>query len=162
MDDLRARLRVLRILVAALFAGPLLMLVVALALRPGLAAQMGERAPVVTYAALAFAAGGVAARIVVPGAVRRTGLRRAAREGGDDDARLLRLLQAETILAAVLLETPSLLASVAYLLEGRFVSVPVAGVLALGILIGFPSRSGVEEWVRRQRRSLEEERALAR
>jgi hypothetical protein len=50
-----------------------------------------------------------------------------------------------------LLEGPTFFFLIAYLLEGLPISLAGAGVLLLGILTLFPTRSGVENWITNQR-----------
>ncbi len=67
-----------------------------------------------------------------------------------------------TIVGSALLEGGALANLIAYMLEGQWFSLVLGIVLALGIAAGVPTRDGVESWVERQLRRLDEIRSMPR
>jgi pilus assembly protein TadC len=164
--DLATRVRVTQIITMALALGPAAFLAIAIFLRAGDATPKPDM-PMLTYVAIGVAAMGVVGRFIVPNVVVVSGRQAIARETSDVNkadapadvaSRLYTLFQAKTIVAGALLEGPAFLAVLAYWQEGQLLSLVVAGVLILGMLLGFPVRTAVEHWIEEQLHELRGQR----
>ncbi len=168
------QVRVTQIITIALAMSCAAFLAVAIVLRTGDDAKPKPEMPMLTYAAIGVAAMCIIGRFVVPSVVVVSGRRAIVRETAaanetakttassdppaDSVSRLYTLFQAKTIVAGALLEGPAFLAIVAYWIEGSVVGLVVAGVLIVGILLGFPQRTSVEHWIEEQWHELSRER----
>ncbi len=77
-----------------------------------------------------------------------------------DRERLTAVFLTKTIVASALLEGGAFGNLVAFMLEGQWYSLVLGVVLGLAIAAGMPSRQGVQNWVDRQLRLVEELRGL--
>ena len=68
----------------------------------------------------------------------------------------------KTIVGAAILEGGAFGNLVAYMLDGQIYSLVLAVLGIIGILAGFPTRRGVDEWLERQLRRVKEMRDLAK
>lgn len=164
--------RTLQIIVGAMTGGCVLFLVVALVV--GGAPGNSPDPPMLTYVALAVAAGAVAARAIVPGMVvvqarRKIGdgtwkaacesLPRYVESTQSDDARkLAQVLMMRTIVAAAILEGATFFLLIAQMVEHSPVSLIVAVLLIVALLFHIPTRSGVDRWLEDQLQLLNAER----
>jgi len=167
-------IRTLQIIVAAMTAGCVLFLLLALIFRgpPAAVAQI----PVLTYILSAMALMLVGMRLVVPRIVvaqARAAIRRGIGQSGEDHAldptpppdealnvaKLVGVYGTRTILAAAMLEGAVFMLLVAYLVEGSALSLGFAVVLIAALTAHFPTASGAAAWVEEQARLLDEERS---
>ena len=170
-------LRQSQIIVAALIAGCVIFLVIALVITGGKVADADQ--PVLTYVAVAFVAVTLIARMIVPGIMIRSGRRKIAQgtwqlpqqaasrpaslqflEETGDAGKLLMIYTASTIVSASLLEGSAFFALIAYLMEHSWLSLGLAGLLILGLSTHVPTRSGLVHWIEDQLALLEQERQL--
>jgi hypothetical protein len=79
----------------------------------------------------------------------RQRLTRADADGSPSE--WLSVYQSRLIIQLALLEGATFFFLIAYLLEGLPFNLAGAGVLFLGMLMQFPTRSGVENWIAKQR-----------
>ena len=82
-------------------------------------------------------------------------------ETTDDEKLLLAFLQ-KTVLGGAVLEGAACANLVAFLLEGQVYSIALGFLLLMAILAGFPARGGMEEWLERAARQVQEIRDLSR
>lgn len=75
-----------------------------------------------------------------------------------DEARLVGLYQTRLIIGAALLEGAAFFACIAFLLEGDYVSLFVAGVLILLMVGTFPTRQRVQSWLNHRLTEIQEMR----
>ncbi len=73
-----------------------------------------------------------------------------------DEGKLLQLFQTKTIVGAAILEGAAFGNLVAFLLEGQVYTLVIAVLFALGILVSFPTRNGLAEWLDNQLRRMKE------
>lgn len=178
-SELDRPLLTLRIIVIALFAGPLIFLVVAVlfAARNG-NVQPAVRSPLAVYVFVGIAVSAIVARVIVPnltaakwrrriadGSWRASGAGEPADEATDeflartgDAGMLFYAFQAQTLLAAALVEGSAMLMIVGYMLTRSVVCLALAVLLVLAIALGFPFRSSVEHWIEDQLQLLKQER----
>ena len=163
---------VLRIVVAAVGAGPTIFLIVANSSRGA-----GQVEPALGIVLVALLATAVPVWFVVPPLiirnVRRQILRGAAStkplplplsilftDKDEPVGRLLAAYQAATLLRVAILEGPSFYAVVLYMLHGSPLYAGVAAVLVVLIFLHFPSPSRIAAWVERQQRLIDDDRLL--
>ena len=165
--------RMLQILVAALTAGCLCFLVVALAVFGG--PKDPSEMPVVTYICSAIAVCLVLARFIVP-AIFVAQARRKIRLGtwtspvqhveadwakqNDDIGKLTQVLVSQTIIAAAIIEGAVFLLLLAYFMEQSPLSLVLAVLLIVALAAQIPTAARLESWLEEQMRLLDEERAL--
>jgi hypothetical protein len=182
-EQISKRVRVLQVIVAALVAGCVFFLVVAIFVpEPGARGAGDGHPPLLTWIALAFTGADLVARIVVPTIVVRAGRGRVARgtfslpqgrestsqSGREEfqqlgDAGLLFILyQTKMILGAAMIEGATFLMIIAYLVERQTLALAIAVALILAVAAHLPTRTGVVHWIEDQLRFVEEERSLDR
>jgi hypothetical protein len=178
-DDATKTARTLQIIVAALCAGTLFFLVIALSVAPLLKPPAAIRPISLTLFAFAFVGIGLVARAIllwkITAKARReilggtyTPLGSSQRikpapveDGGCRDAKyLLPVFQAKTIMSAALFEGWAFFAAIAYLLEGGPVGLGLTLALILGMAAHFPTRSRTIGWVERQLEMVGQEKML--
>ncbi len=170
---LSAVVMTLRIIIVALAAGLLMFMVVVTVLVP---AQMAPKPaldvgnppvvsadkamPVLTVAAIAGAAILLPLSVAIPGIVSDAQRRKLAstKASADDVPALIRAYQTKLIMAAALTEAPGFLALVAYMLERNPITLGLALIIIAFILIRFPIRARVEQWLDGQLDRLQNER----
>lgn len=164
-----------KIIVAALATGPTIFLLIVLFLTAN--GGPPDRAPFVTYAALAFAAVAIAMRMIVPAATVASGRRqivagtyrpgtgRSNNPGFDkllersgDAGLLFQLYLTKTIIAAALLEGATFFLLISYMMERQILSLAAAIVLIVGVALLMPTRDGVLAWIENQLAQVEQER----
>ena len=159
--------RVLQIIVLALAAGPAAFLAF-VALRP---MPQEEREKPLLTAPLAAGAAAAAAimAVVLPqviGSQQRKALAAKPAEGNalsptaGDVMASLGGYQTRRIIAAALLEGAAFFNIVAYMFERQTYSAAIAVALIVGVLMLFPLRSLVEQWLERELRTVRELREL--
>jgi tellurite resistance protein TehA-like permease len=166
-----ASLRTMRIIVAALVAGVVTFLVIAVYLRQAGRMPAPPEMPTITYIAVPFGLSVVAAYSFLPNAVA-AGARRRIAQGIwyrgphapalgrplSDREKLLVVYNTRLIVGAALLESVAFYLLIAYLLEGIPWSLAGAVLFAGGIAAQFPTRPGVERWLEAQMDLLQQER----
>ena len=168
--ELAKPIRTLQIIVGAMILGVIALLAIALTIGPQIAPPAGHvdgqppRTPVISYGAVACGAVLLVASLVVPQVVAGAGRRKIAAgtwqpgQGGPmfsdeffertgDAGRLYGVLLVSTIIGAAILEGGGLLAGVAYLVEGQLLALGVAVVLLFALVLRFPTRARVEQWI---------------
>ncbi len=180
--EIAKRVWLAQLIVAAMLCGVLTFLAIALVLvQFSVIPAITDTAPLMTVVLLAFAAGAVGARIIVPQRMASQA-RRKIREGtwqlpqtGSAQAGTIELLErtgdagklwvvymARTIVSVALTEGIAFFACVAYLTEQSLVALGVAVVMAAWIAVRIPTKAGAIYWIERQLQLMEEERLLSR
>jgi hypothetical protein len=166
------RLRVMRIIVAALVIGAANFLVIAVYLQ-----ESGQMPPpdqeVLSYhVGIPYAIALLVAHFMIPSLMATAHRRRMARtqsmantpeKQSGSSANLgpwYNFYQTRLIVGAAMLEGAALYFVIAYLLEGTAFSLAAAGCFILGIAVKFPTRDRVERWIGHQQELLQEETTL--
>ena len=188
-EEIARRVRTSQIIVGAMVAGLLVFLVVVLVVIQQGFAGVPERAPILTYLAIAYVLSAVLARLIVPnlivGRARRNIIQgtwqvplpdpqqsrysktmqaQSARfiEQTGDAGQLSVVFQTRTIVAGALLEGAAFFALISYMLGRSPLALILAVFLILGVAAHFPTRSGVIHWIDEQLRLVERERQFGR
>jgi hypothetical protein len=148
-DPYAGRLRVMRILHAALCLGVLFFLVIVLALGPLI--QPPPAVPLVSYILAGFAVVSCALAWLMPrvapvSAGRQPGIKQQA----SDRDRWWGLYQTRLLLRCAPLEGGAFAQFIAYLLEGQPFSLGLGLALLLLLALQFPTRDRVEAWAEAQ------------
>jgi len=157
----------LRIILFALASGLITFAMVTIAIvNPG-DPQPGEipSEPFLSYVAYRFLLGAVVGSFVVPRLIVATQIRQLARadnaeRGATLSHLLLGLFQIKTIVSAAFYEGLGFFALITYLVEESVIVFPVALIALLGILLFFPTTSGVESWMESIERRIGEQRMM--
>lgn len=159
--------RTLQIIVAAMVAGCSLFLTIVLVIVFSGPSKSPD-VPIITYIAVAFAAGAVAMHLIIPGIVVAQGRRKILAETSsttpatqDDTSKFSQLLITKTIIAAAILEGAALFSLIAHIVERSPLSLGAAIVLIVMLAAHFPTQSRVGRWIDDQTRLISEERQLA-
>jgi hypothetical protein len=164
----------LQIIVPALAGGLLVFTLVAFFVQRG-QAKPGNAAVFLSLSGAAFAVAAIFARFLVPALMVRSGCQRIARGVRDpsavwtaeqalrstDSEQLLAVFSAKTIVSGAILESAGFFNPIAYITEGQGYSLVLALILLVGILIGIPTRRGLESWLEQQQRRIQEIRDVA-
>ena len=75
-----------------------------------------------------------------------------------DAGRLMSVFQTKTIVAAALLEGLAFFATIVFMLTQSMIALAVAVVMILGVMLHFPTHSGVAHWIEDQLALIEQER----
>lgn len=160
-------INVLRIIVAALCMGVATFAVIVLfVIKSDAEPQLG----MLTMLSGAFGAGAVVLSFLLPRLIARTSRQQIAAgtwqsgqpQTPDTDAgKLMAVYQTTTIIGAAILEGASFLALVAYMTERHPMSLAVAAILFVGLLLHFPTRTGIANWIDHQSRAIEDDRMFA-
>lgn len=165
-----AVVRVLQIIVAAMVAGLMLFLAIAVFMPT----NQPEGEPILTYIAAGFAALAVLARLAVPRAVVAQGRRKVVQQlatesssdsastSGDIENKIAALLMTKTIIGAAILEGATLFLLIAHLVEKSPITLGLAVALIVSMALQLPTQSSAADWIDNQRRLIEEERAFVR
>jgi len=175
--ELTPYLRTMRIIVFAMATGCIFFLVVTQVI--GFGGPKQAAPPIITYTACLFAATVVFMRFVVPGIVVAAGRKNLVREmiaRADDfefptdvgdlfkspefGNKLCGLLQTKTIISVALLEGAAFFSLIAYMIEGTPLSIIVAVALIIGIMLHFPTRARMIDWIERQLQNIQGERGV--
>jgi hypothetical protein len=168
--------RTLQIIVAALIVGCGMFMAIVLVVA-GSSSKVADP-PVITYIALAMAAGAVAARLIIPGIIVAQARRRIlsdaqitaqgqpparktrSTEQNNDTSKLIQMFLVKTIVAAAILEGAAFFSLIAHLVEHSPLSLYAAIVLIVALAAHFPTQARVDGWIDDQTRLLDEERQL--
>lgn len=105
----------------------------------------------------------LALRLIIPGSVGRQQLKRLAATGTDvDDATLATVYQTQQVIGSAFLEAGAFANLFSFMATSEPLGAGVAVLLAIGILIGFPTMGRVETWLAGQRQTLRDEQQLLR
>ena len=137
-----ARLRSMQIIAGALIVGVVMALVVLAIIRHTTASGPPPAVPIFTYVGVGLALVGVIAHFIVPRHIS------SAQQSADGHG--LAIYQARMIIGMALLEGPALYQGIAYFIEGQALALGLGGLLLLGIILQFPTRRRVEQWLERQ------------
>jgi hypothetical protein len=176
-EDATRTPRVLQVIVAALTAGTLFFLVIALTIGPFRTWLPGPQpwrpltlfAIVLTAVALVvrplvvWAIVGKTRREIVTGTHRPIMPQRTGDESDkliDDGQCLLGVFATKTIIGAAVFEGVAFLATLAYLFEGEPMTVGLALSLILGVASHFPTQSRTIDWVERQLETVQQEKMM--
>ena len=119
--------------------------------------------PLLTYLMAGFGVTAVGLRLVVPSVLVKTQLRKLARDPDEpDDSRFASLYMNQLVVGSALLEGGAFANLVALLLVGNWLSLGIAGGLAVGLLVDFPTLGRWEQWLETQRAWLRDERKMTR
>jgi peptidoglycan/LPS O-acetylase OafA/YrhL len=166
--------RTAQMIVAALVVGVLVFAGVVYFMNMGGQPPQGQ--PMISMIMAALGATVIVARFFIPGLVVQSSCRgiadgtwkpAASNQPGylppsNEREKLLSVYLSKTIIGAALLEGGAFANLVAYLLEGQWYSLIFGIALALAIAAGMPTKTGVESWVDRQLRQVEEIRSMPR
>jgi hypothetical protein len=162
--------RVCQIITVALLTGAVIILGVSIALDPlastrpaGNSLDIGQ---ILTWVLLAFAAISAVMYFLVPGLITSQRRRRIAAttapSGRDalaaDTGELAGLYQAQYIVGAATCEGPAFLAAIAYMLGKNPIALGVLCLLLAVLILRFPTRRRVADWIDRQQELLIHER----
>jgi hypothetical protein len=158
-DHLGVTVRTLRIIVGALLFGALAFAGVVLFLQSAVGGNL-RGGWLLTLMAAVFALIAIPVRFVYPEWLARANVARVARGESPIPERppeyagivwqLLAIYQTRTIIAAALLEGATFFNLIAYLWEGQWPSLAVAGVLMLLMAALFPTRNRLLAWIEAQ------------
>ncbi len=172
--------RFLKILVLAMTLGTAMFLGVVVVMQTaggGMAAR-SEGMPLLSYIALGFAGTSLVVRMIAPNLIIANARRRivagtwtppsnqiagvdtARLDATGDAGKLIPALVIQTVVGAAVIEGATVIAIVAYLLEGQVWTAAVAGALIVILAFQIPTEFKVRGWIENQLRQLEQERAL--
>ena len=77
-----------------------------------------------------------------------------------DEGKLMQMFLTKSIIGAAILEGGAFANLIAFMLDGQIYSLVIAILFALGILMSFPTRNGMSEWLDNQMRRLQETQHL--
>jgi hypothetical protein len=166
-EFLSQRVRVNRILLGSLIAGPLIFMVIAVIVRQGMQGVPPDL-PILTYLSFPFAIVNTTLSFFMPDysiarerrkLAQGSGINNSSeRQSSADFGRLVELYQTRMIIGAAMIEGCIFFFIIAYIVEGSLYCL-VGALVLLGIMISkFPNREGVEQWVEKQRDLLQQER----
>ena len=175
-DEIGPPLFTIRIIVAALTAGCLIFMVIAIFMvQTGQAPAGGGDMPILTYMAVAWAGMAIVLRMVVPKMIESAGRKRIADgtwqapaagqqqaqiaqlvERLGDAGRLFAVLNTRTIIGGAILEGSAFFALVAYLVDRSSLALAAAIVLIIGVALHFPTRSSAVHWIEDQLAAVEQ------
>jgi hypothetical protein len=174
-DELPGRVLAMQIIVAALVMGCVVFAIVAIVVSASMAAN--DDSKLITYLALGVAVFAMIPRAVAPTIMVSAGRKKILEQlkgksaQGDAGTRTVRfdeledeagrhaipLLQGKLIVSAALIEGPTFLLLVAYMLERSPIALAAAGFMVLLLAMHFPTFDRAAEWIDGQLRSLKEE-----
>lgn len=166
-DLVTPRLRMMQLLAAALPAGVVIFMGIALFLvanRPNPVAPEGPL--LLTWLAVGFVALQVVVSAVFPPLQTRSAVRRAAAGAGrpaaslaqpleTDTARLLAIAQTQLLITLALLEGAAFFGCVAYLVEAQPIALAAAAVALVLMLARFPTEPRLRAWLEEQSEALD-------
>ncbi len=183
-DEIGSWVRIAQIIVAALTTGTVLFLVVAIVLVaqgafvPEGEASGGELRMIMECTLGLFLVGVLIARMIAPGQIVARARRRIAAgqwvpgesaqaakmasfiERTGDAGRLMGVFLTKTIVAAALFEGVAFFALIVFMLTQSIIALSIALALIVGLVLHFPTRSGVVHWIEDQLVIVEQERSL--
>ena len=176
-DEIGPQVFTIQIIVAALTAGCLIFMAIAIFLvQTGQAPPVNENdMPLLTYMATAWAGMAIVARMIVPKIIESAARKRiadgtwqAAASGQQqtqvarpaerlgDAGQLLAVLNTRTIVGGAILEGSAFFALVAYLIEKSPLALAAAVVMIIGVVLHFPTRSSATHWIEDQLAAVEQ------
>ena len=159
LDDIpQARLRVMQIIAAALMIGVITFLGVVLFLvygqRNGQGLQPAADLPIVTLLAIAMFAINTPLAFILPNQLAKPALKQIAaapeKEREYDIDKLLGVRQATMLVGLALIEGTAFCACIGFLLDADVGSLVVVGLCLLLMLVLFPTRNRVRNWLDKQ------------
>jgi F0F1-type ATP synthase membrane subunit c/vacuolar-type H+-ATPase subunit K len=160
--ELSARVRTMQIILSALAAGIAFFAIVVLLVRQGGNFQPSAT-PILTYTQVGFSILLLIAHLVVPNLLVASGRKKISIGTGkassvstvvsdldDQERRLCELFQNQMIIGAALLEAAVFALLIAFLIEGEWACLVIAGLFLIRIVSLFPSRTRVERWIETQ------------
>ena len=165
-------LRTQQIIIGALATGVLFFLVIVTVFL-GARVQPFDTTAMISMVMAAFAVSSLPLRLFVPGLVVRSSCQRIA-DGTwaagrrqphmpvpeTDEGKLAAVFVTKTIIGAAILEGGAFANLIAFMLEGQVYSLVLAVLFMFGILLAFPTRNGLSEWLDTQLRRLQEVRGM--
>jgi hypothetical protein len=165
-----ARVRAAQIVAAALLAGVLVFAGIAVSLvqQRGRGFSPPDGMPVISYAAVTLFAFQLAVWRFLPDQLANNQVGKIARGTwmpgpgvpatvfATDSAKLLSVFQTKTLVANALLEAVALLGCVAHLLEGQRLALGVVGGAVLLMLVTFPTRANIAQWLAERQARIDE------
>jgi hypothetical protein len=176
-EEIGPQVRTLQIVVAALTAGCLTFMAIAVFMvQSGQApAADNDMPPIITYLALGFAGVAIVLRMIVPRMIESAARKRIADgtwqppttgqqraeivqlvERLGDAGKLLPVLMTRTIIAGAILEGSAFFALIAYLLGRSPLTLAAAVVLVIGVALNFQTRSSAVHWIEDQLAAVEQ------
>ncbi len=172
MDPSDGLLRTAQLITFALATGVILFLVIVTVFL-GARVQAFEEGAMISFAMAAIAVVAIFARLFVPGLVVNSSCQRIATGTfvinpgqsntvlpDTDEGKLLQVFLIKTIIGAAILEGGAFGNLVAFMLEGQIYSIVLAIICLLGVVVAFPTRSGLSEWLESRQRRLSEFRSM--
>ncbi len=155
-----------QIIIGALAAGVVSFLIIVIVFL-GAHVEPFDPGAIVSMVMAAFALTVILVRLFIPGTIVSSGCRKIAQgtwtstqpniaTPDTNEGKLLQLFLTKTIIGAALLEGGAFGNLVAFMIEGQIYSIILAVLFLLGILIGFPTRRGLAEWLETQLRRVQE------
>lgn len=169
---LRSVARVLQIIVASMVIGPLILAGTTFAVvdRESLHTEIS----LLSLGVIAVGFGGIAASFVLP-IVLATSMRRRIAAGTSptmhtspaladlgEDGKLLMGYQAGLLVGCAALEGPAFFGLIATIIDGSLIALAIAVICLLILATRFPTAGGLQEWLQRQHRAMEEDRMFQR
>ena len=161
-----------QIITAALAIGILVFAAVVLVLFQGSDQGDQENLPVVTYVALGFGVLALVASVLVPRLIdagNRNGILSGTNQPSNSSQQtaevgevglFMGMYLGRLIVGVAILEGAAFFNLAARIIEGQTISLIMAALLLVAILLKFPTRSSVENWIETERRTIEELRSL--
>jgi hypothetical protein len=159
-------LRTMRIIHVALCLGVVILAVIMVTIRDP--QRPAPTAPILTYVGVGFLVAIFLPMMIVPASMA-TAARRRFLQGGvmegmpasafrDPDFYWAMVYQTRLIVVSALLEGAAFYQLIAYYIEGKPLSLGLAGGLFVLLVLQFPTRDGLASWTERQRDLVEQEK----
>jgi hypothetical protein len=159
-STLAQRVMTMRIIVIALLNGILVFVGIAVYTRTTGQMTPPLEMPILSHIAFIAAAPMLLAALLVPRLMESAAISKIVKGTATPGVgQLLPIYQTRLIIRSALFEGPAFFALVAFMIEGPWVMLAVAGVMAAGIATGFPTVSGVQAWMEDRREKIAAERA---
>jgi hypothetical protein len=170
IENFDVMVRQVQIIVGALVGGVFFFLVIVLMMGNGF--QPFDPGAIVSLVMAGLGISMIFMRLMVPSIIVSTGCQKiAAGSWGanvpqqsqlpdTDEGKLLQLFLTKVIIGSALLEGGAFGCLIAFLLEGQIYTLVLAVILVAGILMGFPTRGSVTEWLETQLRRVQEGRSM--
>lgn len=159
-STLAQRVLTMRIIVIALLNGILVFMGIAVFTRANGQMPAAPDPPMLTYLAFALAVPTALGALLVPRVIDAAAVKRLAKGHATSDAgSLVGVFQQRLIVRSALFEAPAFFSLIAYMIEGQWPTLVIAGLMAFGIATGFPSISRMRAWLEDQTERVAAERA---
>ena len=136
-----ARLRTMQIVAGAMILGVAMTLAILAIIRSMGNGPPPPQVPIFTYVGVGLAFVGVIAHFIVPRSIS------PAQQLADGKISWLAIYQTRMIVGMALLEGPALYQGIAYFIEGEALALGLGGLLLLGMILQFPTRGRVQQWL---------------